>query len=118
MIFFLSKNKDRYKSSNKGAAHFPTKEGENVIPSTIEINLDKKAIQQHVERQLDDAIQAQLWFVSVEKIAQLTDMSKRFIEDEILCDVRMRAIERRKNKKRWYPAQQAFEVINEITAEW
>ncbi|MDM5351576.1 hypothetical protein QUF65_11820 [Lysinibacillus sphaericus] len=89
-----------------------------MIPSQIEVNLDKKAIQEHIEKQLNEAIQSQLWLVSVERLVQLTDMSKRWLEDEILCDPRMRAIERKKNRKRWYLAQQAFEVINEITSEW
>lgn len=89
-----------------------------MIPTKIELQLDKKQIQQHIEKQLDESIQAQLWFVSVERLALLTDMSKRRLEDEILCDPRMRAIERKKNRKRWYLAQQAFEVITEITSEW
>lgn len=89
-----------------------------MIPSQIEVNIDKKAIQEHIEKQLNEAIQSQLWLVSVERLVQLTDMSKRWLEDEILCDPRMRAIERKKNRKRWYLAQQAFEVINEITSEW
>ncbi|MGE7091315.1 hypothetical protein ACQKII_07570 [Lysinibacillus sp. NPDC048646] len=89
-----------------------------MIPTQIELSLDKKAIQQHIEKQLDDAIQSQLWLVSVDKLAQLTDMSKRWLEDEILNDPRMKAIERKKNRKRWYLAQQAFVVINEITSEW
>ncbi|MFB7160359.1 hypothetical protein [Lysinibacillus sp. NPDC056232] len=89
-----------------------------MIPTIIELQLDKKQIQQHIEKQLDESIQAQLWLVSVERLAQLTDMSKRWLETEILNDPRMRAIERKKNRKRWYLAQQAFEVITEITSEW
>lgn len=89
-----------------------------MIPTQIELSLDKKAIQRHIEKQLDDAIQSQLWLVSVDKLAQLTDMSKRWLEEEILNDPRMKAIERKKNRKRWYLAQQAFEVISEITSEW
>ncbi|MFW7189942.1 hypothetical protein [Lysinibacillus sp. BNK-21] len=89
-----------------------------MLETKVELQLDKQAIQQHIEKQLDNAIQSQLWFVSVERLAQLTDMSKRWLEDEILCDPRMRAIERKKNRKRWYLAQQAFEVINEITSDW
>jgi len=92
--------------------------GSNMLETKVELQLDKQAIQQHIEKQLDNAIQSQLWFVSVERLAQLTDMSKRWLEDEILCDPRMRAIERKKNRKRWYLAQQAFEVINEITSDW
>lgn len=89
-----------------------------MIPTIIELQLDKKQIQQHIEKQLDESIQAQLWLVSVERLAQLTDMSKRWLETEILNDPRMRAIERKKNRKRWYLAEQAFEVITEITSEW
>lgn len=48
-----------------------------MIPTKIELQLDKKQIQQHIEKQLDESIQAQLWFVSVERLALLTDMSKR-----------------------------------------
>ncbi|WP_313150104.1 hypothetical protein [Lysinibacillus capsici] len=89
-----------------------------MIPANIELQLDKRAIQQHIEKQLDEAIQSQLWFVDVEKMAQLCCMSKRWIEMEILPDPRMKLLERRRNRKKWYPASKALEVINEITEEW
>lgn len=84
----------------------------------IAVRVDKTAIQKHIEKQLDEAIAAQLWFVDVDKISQLTSMSKRFLEDEVLSDMRMRAIERRKARKRFYPATQALQVITEIMDEW
>lgn len=84
----------------------------------INVQIDKRAIQQHIEKQLDDCIQAQLWFVDAEKIASLTCMSVRFLNEDILTDPRMRVIEKRKNRKRWWPAKQALEVINEIMSEW
>lgn len=89
-----------------------------MIPAEINLQLDKQAIQAHIEKQLDNAIQAQLWVVDVDKISQLTNMSKRFLEDEILSDVRMRTIERRKARKRYYPAELALKVITEIMNEW
>lgn len=89
-----------------------------MIPEEINVQFDKQAIQKHIEKQLDEAIAAQLWFVDVDKIAQLTSMSKRFLEDEVLSDMRMRAIERRKTRKRFYPAAQALQVITEIMDEW
>jgi len=89
-----------------------------VIPSNIEVNLDKQAIQRYIEKHLDNTIQSELWFVDVERLVQLTTMSKRFIENEILCDPRMRIIERRRNRKRWWPAKAALETIEEITSEW
>lgn len=89
-----------------------------MIPANIEVNIDKQAIRQYIEKRLEEEIQQTLWLVDLEKIAELTCMSKRWLEDEIVCDVRMRAIEIKKNRKRWWPARQAFEVINIITSEW
>jgi predicted house-cleaning noncanonical NTP pyrophosphatase (MazG superfamily) len=84
----------------------------------INIEVNQAEIREYINRKLNEEIKETLWLVDVEKIVELTCMSKRFLEDTILSDVRMRAIERRKNKKRWYPAKQAFEVIEEITLEW
>lgn len=84
----------------------------------IKVQVDNKAIREHIEKQLDDCIQAQLWLVDAEKIADLTCMSVRFLNDEVLNDARMRLIEKRKNRKRWWPAKQALEVISEIIDAW
>ncbi len=89
-----------------------------MLETKIELQLDRQAIQNHIEKQLENAIQSQLWFVDVDKMAQLCCMSKRWIEMEILPDPRMKVLERRRNRKKWYPASKALEVINEITAEW
>lgn len=89
-----------------------------MFPANIELKLDNKAIQQHIEKKLDETILTQLWLVDVERLVQLTSMSRRWLEDEILCDPRMRLIERRKNRKRWWPAELALQVITEITNEW
>jgi len=84
----------------------------------VDVQIDKQAIKKRIEQQLDDAIQAQLWFVDVERITVLTNMSRRFLEAEVLCDPRMKIIERKKARKRFYPAEQAFKVIDEITSGW
>lgn len=84
----------------------------------LELELNPQGLEKYINKRLDECIQAQLWFVDVDKIVQLTSMSKRFLEDEVLSDVRMRAIERRKARKRYYSAAQAFEVITEIMDEW
>ena len=86
--------------------------------ANIHIDVNQEEVRQYIERKLDEQIKGSLWFVDVEKIVELTCMSKRFLEDTILSDPRMRTIERRKNQKRWYPAKQAFEVIEEITFGW
>lgn len=89
-----------------------------MLPANIEVNLDKKAIRKYIEKQLDEEIREVLWWIDLNKMAELTNMSQRFLESELVCDVRMRAIEVKKNRKRWWPARQAFEVITEITSEW
>ena len=45
-------------------------------------------------------------------------MSIRYLEDEILCDPRVRVHERRKNRKRWWLYEPTIEAIKEITVEW
>ena len=89
-----------------------------MIPTKIELQLDKKQIQQHIEQELNKAIKSQLWMVDVNKLVELTCISKRYLEQEILSDVRFKAIERKKNSKRWYMAREAFAVLDEITSEW
>lgn len=89
-----------------------------MIPANIEVKLDNKAIQQHIEKKIDEIILNQLWLVDVERLVQLTSMSRRWLEEEILSDPRMRIIERRKNRKRWWLAKAALETIEEITSEW
>lgn len=89
-----------------------------MIPANVEIALDRQVIKEYVHRKIDKEIRETLWFVDVDKLCQLTCMSKRYLEQEILSDPRMRAIERRKDRKRWYPARKAEEVIDEITFNW
>ena len=89
-----------------------------MIPANVEIVLDRQAIKEYIHKKLDEEIKEALWLVDVDRLCQLTCMSKRYLEDEILSDVRMRAIERRKGRKRWYQAHKALKVIDEITSEW
>lgn len=84
----------------------------------INVQIDKQAIQKHIQKQLDECIQNEMWWVSAERIAELTDMSLRYAEEHILSDIRMKAIERRRLRKRFYPAKQAYEVVNEILNSW
>ena len=89
-----------------------------MLPANIEVNLDKQAIRQYIEKRLDEELREVLWLIDLEKMAELLCMSRRFIESDIVCDVRMRAIEVKKSRKRWWPYRQALEVITEITSEW
>lgn len=88
-----------------------------MIPK-INIELDEKAVREHLEKRLDEIANQQLWLVDVKRLSQLTCMSIRHLEEEILHHPKMRMIEIRKNRKRWWPAEQAFKAIMEITSEW
>ncbi|WP_153721773.1 hypothetical protein [Sporosarcina cascadiensis] len=89
-----------------------------MIPAQVQVNVDEQAIKQYIQQQLDKTIHETFLLVDVEKLAVITSMSKRFLEDEILGDPRMRLIERRKSRKRWWLYKQAIEVITEIVDEW
>lgn len=89
-----------------------------MIPANIEVNIDKQAIRQYIEKRLDEEVRETFWLIDLEKLAALTCMSKRFLDESVLSDIRMRAIEIRKNRKRWWPYRQALQVIEEITSEW
>ncbi|KYG92038.1 hypothetical protein A0U40_03610 [[Bacillus] sp. KCTC 13219] len=88
---------------------------------SFEVPLDKKVLKQYIEKKIDEALlELGLWYVDVEKISKLSCMSKRFLEEEIVKDPRMRIIEIRRTEdgKRWWPYKEAFEVMREITSEW
>lgn len=89
-----------------------------MLPAKIELQLDQQAIQKHIEKQIDDAIAAQLWFVDVKRISELTCIPIRSLEEDILSHPYMKAIEIKKVRKRYYEARKAFEVIKEIMNEW
>ncbi|MCU5203387.1 hypothetical protein [Bacillus paranthracis] len=89
-----------------------------MIPANVQVNIDEKAIKEYILQQIDQQLHETLLMVDLEKLAVITSMSKRFLEDEILCDPRMRLIERRRNRKRWWFYRQALEIITEIIDEW
>ncbi|MFF5993536.1 hypothetical protein AAGS61_02125 [Lysinibacillus sp. KU-BSD001] len=89
-----------------------------MIPTTVTVDIDKHAIREVVKQFIEKETIEALWLVDVDKLSRLTTMSKRFLEDEILCDPRMRMIEVKKSRKRWYPAKKSKEVIFEILSEW
>ncbi len=89
-----------------------------MIPAQVHVNIDQKQVRELIEYELQKQINQQLLLVDINKIAELTCMSVRYLEDEILCDPRVRIHERKKSRKRWWLAQPTFKAIDEITAEW
>jgi len=89
-----------------------------VIPANVQVNIDEKAIKEYILQQIDQQLHETLLMIDLERLAVITSMSKRFLEDEILSDPRMRLIERRRSRKRWWFYKQALEVITEIVNDW
>ena len=89
-----------------------------MIPANVQVFLDKKQVEKCIKKQVNLHLHETLFLVDLEKLATLTSMSKRFLEDEILSDPRMLVIERRKSRKRWWLYKQSVEVIQEIVNAW
>lgn len=84
----------------------------------IKIQVDENLVKEEVKKQVESSLVNQLWFIDTNKLVELTCMGKRSLETDILNHPYMRAIEIRKNRKRYYPAAKALEVITEIMQQW
>lgn len=89
-----------------------------MIPANVQVNINEKAVKEFIESKLQEQISQRLLLVDINKLAELTCMSVRYLEEEILCDPRIKVHERRKNRKRWWIAEPTFKAIEEIVSEW
>ena len=85
----------------------------------INVDLDQHQIRKYINEKLDKEISQTLFTWDIEKMSQLTCMSKSFLENEFLHDPRMKLLERRKEKgKRFWFYEESLRVIKEIMDEW
>lgn len=85
----------------------------------INVNLNNEELRKYINQKLNEAINEALFLVDIERLSNITSMSKSFLEKEILCDPRMKAIERRKEKgKRFYFYRECIEILRQIVDEW
>ncbi|WP_028560655.1 hypothetical protein [Paenibacillus pinihumi] len=89
-----------------------------MIPAEIKVQLDPVGIREFVQQELQKQIRQQLLLVDINRLSELTSMSPKFLETEILHDPRVRIHERRKLRKRWWVAQPTFEAILVVIEEW
>lgn len=89
-----------------------------MVPAQVQIEINQKQVRTFIENELQKQINQQLLLVDINKLSEITCMSVRYLEDEILCDPRVRIHERRKSRKRWWLAEPTFKAIDDITAEW
>ncbi|MGO4345506.1 hypothetical protein AB4Z45_08440 [Paenibacillus sp. MCAF9] len=89
-----------------------------MIPAEVKVRIDEKAIQEYVQQELQKHVYQQLLLVDINRLSEMTSMSVRYLEDDILSDPRVRIHERKKNRKRWWIAQPTFEAILDIVDGW
>ncbi len=89
-----------------------------MIPAEINVAIDQKQVQEFIEEQLKKQINQQLLLVDINKLVEITCMSARYLEDEILSDPRVKIHERRKSRKRWWLYEPTIEAIKNIIDEW
>lgn len=85
----------------------------------VNIDIDQDQIKEYINEKLDETIHRTLFTWDINKMAELTCMSKSFLEQEILNDPRMKLLERRKEKgKRYWFYEQSLDAMREILDEW
>lgn len=89
-----------------------------MIPAQVSVNIDETAIKDYIQKQLDQQIHDSLLLIDLNKMVEITSMSPRYLEEQILKDPRMKLIERRKDRKRWWIYKEAVIVIRAILDEW
>ncbi|MCF3941599.1 hypothetical protein LZD48_00340 [Oceanobacillus sp. APA_J-2(6-2)] len=91
-----------------------------MIPAAeVTVNINQEQVKDFIEEQLQKQINQQLFLVDINKLSEMTCMSKSFLEQEILHDPRMKLLERRKEKgKRFWFYEESLNVIREIMDEW
>ncbi|WP_040981021.1 hypothetical protein [Oceanobacillus jeddahense] len=90
-----------------------------MIPTTeLNISINEQELREYIDNELSKQIHQQLVLADINKLSELTCMSVKYLEDELLHDPRIRVHEVRKNRKRWWVAQPTFKAIVEIVSEW
>lgn len=84
----------------------------------VQVKINEKEVRDFIERELQKQINQQLLLVDINKLSELTCMSPRYLEDEILTDPRVRIHERRKSRKRWWIYEPTMKAIISIIDEW
>lgn len=89
-----------------------------MLPANIEVNIDRVAIKQYIEKRLDEEVREVFFLIDLKKMSELLCMSERYITDELLHDPRIQICEVRRNRKRWWKYKPLIQAIEEIVSEW
>lgn len=89
-----------------------------MIPANVSVQIDEQAIRDYISKELDKQIHQKLLLVDINKLIEITSMSARYLEGEILSDPRVKIHERKKNRKRWWLYEPTIEAIKDIVDGW
>ena len=89
-----------------------------MIPAQVQVELDQEEIKKYIKEQINENMRHEYLFIDINKLAEITSCSKRWLEDELLHDQRIRMCERRKNRKRLWLYPDVIEAIRTISDEW
>lgn len=89
-----------------------------MLPANIEVNIDRVAIKHYIEKRLDEEVREVFFLIDLKKMSELLCMSERYIEMELLQDPRIKILEIRRRKKRWWKYKPLMQAIEEVVSEW
>lgn len=89
-----------------------------MVPAQLSVDIDQVQIKEIIEREIQKQINQQLLLVDINKLSEITCMSVRYLEDEILSDPRVKIHERKKSRKRWWLYEPTIKAIINILDEW
>jgi len=84
----------------------------------VQVAIDQEEVKKYIHKQLNENIRHELLFIDINGLAEITSCSRRWLEEELLHDPRIRLCERRKNRKRLWLYEDVVEAIKEISEEW
>lgn len=87
--------------------------------ATVNVELDQKQLREYVNEKIDDNLRHFFLMIDINKMSELTCMSKSTLENEFLDDARIKMHERKKGKgKRYWLYEPVIAAIKEIMDEW
>jgi len=86
--------------------------------SKIQLELDHDEIKEYIKTQIDKNIRREKLFVDINDLVKITSCSKRWLEEEVLNDPRIKIYERRKNRKRLWLYKETVNALKEIASDW
>ena len=85
----------------------------------INIEVDQEELKGYINEKLDEVFREVLFTWDINEMSKRMCMSKSTLENDILCDPRMRLIQRQKiNGKRYWYYKESLVAIREIMDSW